>query len=319
MTMGGIFRVHTLDEAEYEDGPPTKEKMVEHAKLKEEQINFEGGAWVARGSGFLPADESPLPKLPAGIYDVHPTQMGLMFHTIKDSGDDLLEWPGSVVSEVVRDIESFWSRGDRFKEIGLAHKRGMLLYGPPGSGKTSVLRAVASWFVQKDGIVFMDSDVGTVIGGLQLLRKQEPNRPALVLFEDFDAMVARGGNSILSLLDGEHQIDKVVFLATTNYPEKLPPRITNRPSRFDVLLNVGMPNADGRLEFLRRRAPNIWDTHDINRWVADTEGFSMAHIKELVVAVHVLDLPYDSALERLKKMLAGKSIVPDPQHPGQFL
>ena len=275
------------------------------------------GVWMKRGDAFIHAEGSHT-TLPAGVYRVVSTESGLFFQIMEDAGDDLLDWEGSVVSKTMDDMQSFWSKGQQFKDMGVAHKRGMLLYGPPGSGKTSVLRAVSKEFVEAGGIVLFDQSVPEICAGLSLIRRKEPTRPILVLFEDFDKLVKNYEHTLLSLLDGELQIDRVVFLATTNYPEKLPPRIINRPSRFDVHIPVGMPDANGRRQFLLNRCPDKLGDN-IEKWVGDTEGFSMAHLKELLISVFALDVQYEDALRRLKDMLANKSIVPDPERPGHFL
>jgi hypothetical protein len=98
-----------------------------------------------------------------------------------------------------------------------------------------------------------------------------------------------------------HDIRKTVFLATSNYPEKLGSRITNRPSRFDKKIFIGMPSSEAREVFIRSKLINEND-EEIEKWIGDTEGFSIAHIKELFVANKILGDPYPQALDILRKM-----------------
>lgn len=318
--MGGTVMMVERDPFEDDAADAMDAKCEEHDGVRRgiREAVEERGVWVKRGNGYLAAEDAR-PDLPAGMYNVHPTETGMYFNPLADAGDDLLEWPGSVVSKVVADIRKFSERLPVFRKLGLTHKRGMLLFGPPGSGKTSVLRAVAREFIASGGIVLLDPDPNTVAAGLQVIRRTEAERPVLVLFEDFDTLIKRSTGTLLSLLDGEQQVDRVVFLATTNYPEKLEPRIVNRPSRFDVLIKVEMPDAEGRRTFLRLRAPELFEVEDLEKWVSETEGFSMAHLKELIISVQALDVAFETALKRLRDMLANKSIVPDPERPGQFL
>jgi hypothetical protein len=82
---------------------------------------------------------------------------------------------------------------------------------------------------------------------LQMLRAVEPERQVVGILEDVDALIERYGESeYLSLLDGEAQVDNVVYVATTNYPERLDARIVDRPSRFDTIRYIGMPSAGAR-------------------------------------------------------------------------
>jgi SpoVK/Ycf46/Vps4 family AAA+-type ATPase len=110
----------------------------------------------------------------------------------------------------------------------------------------------------------------------------------------------------LNILDGVDQVDKVVFLATTNYPEVLGARILNRPSRFDKRFKIGHPNAESRKLYFKHLIGGEEKTKglniDLKRWVTDTDGFSIAHLKELFVAVCILGDEYAKAIETLSSM-----------------
>ena len=98
---------------------------------------------------------------------------------------------------------------------------------------------------------------------------------------------------------------KVVFLATTNYPDKLVHRIINRPSRFDKRFRIGFPTAESRRVYFEHiiGKENIDDLNiDLDKWVKDTDKFSIAHLKELFVAVVILDDQYEDVIETLSAM-----------------
>jgi SpoVK/Ycf46/Vps4 family AAA+-type ATPase len=102
-----------------------------------------------------------------------------------------------------------------------------------------------------------------------------------------------------------NQIERAVFLATTNYPENLGARIINRPSRFDKRFFIGHPDLESRKLYLRHiigdakiAALNI----DVDKWVEDTDEFSIAHLKELFTAVVILGDEYEAAIETLRSM-----------------
>lgn len=125
-------------------------------------------------------------------------------------------------------------------------------------------------------------------------------------------MMRHAEHPILAMLDGEYQTDNVVYVATTNYPEQLGARIGNRPSRFDERIYVGMPSRLARATYLQKATASEPLTQaEINRWSDDTEGLSIAHLRELFVAVHCLEQEYDSVLDRLRHM----TIKPEPE-PG---
>jgi SpoVK/Ycf46/Vps4 family AAA+-type ATPase len=103
-----------------------------------------------------------------------------------------------------------------------------------------------------------------------------------------------------------NSIDKACFLATTNYPERLGARIINRPSRFDKRFKIGYPKEASRrmyLEFLIGGEEKVRSLGiDLDMWVRDTEGFSLAHLKELFTAVVILDDSYEDAIRTLRSM-----------------
>jgi len=137
---------------------------------------------------------------------------------------------------------------------------------------------------------------------MSIIRKIEPRRPLIVVMEDIDEIInSHGEHIILSLLDGENQTDNVVFLATTNYPERLGERILNRPSRFDERIMIDVPSESARRAYLSAVAE--LDAATLDHWVAETAGLSVAHLHELVVAVFCLDQDYDIVMKRLRAMM----------------
>jgi SpoVK/Ycf46/Vps4 family AAA+-type ATPase len=108
---------------------------------------------------------------------------------------------------------------------------------------------------------------------------------------------------ILNLLDGIKQIDNVVYIATTNHPEKLEDRITNRPSRFDRRYEVELPNEEVRKAYIQNKlSEEDLKGIDLNSWIKESEGFSLAHMRELVISVITMDNSFEDTIARLKGM-----------------
>jgi SpoVK/Ycf46/Vps4 family AAA+-type ATPase len=109
----------------------------------------------------------------------------------------------------------------------------------------------------------------------------------------------------LNILDGVNEVDRMIFLATTNYPERLGARIVNRPSRFDKRFRIGYPSPEARRLYLEHlfsvSSPEELGI-DLSRWVKETEDFTIAHLKELFVAVVILEDNYKQAIETLRSM-----------------
>ena len=114
---------------------------------------------------------------------------------------------------------------------------------------------------------------------------------------------------LLNILDGVKQIENVVYIATTNYPEKLQERITNRPSRFDRRYKVEMPSNEIRRSYIKNKLSDQDISNiDIDRWVKETDNMSLSHLKELIISVVVMGKDFDEALNSLKEMKKSPSI-----------
>lgn len=300
------------DFAETTDGGT--ENLTEKVKQKAGAYNM----WSKKGPCFTPS-EGAVECLEPGLYGVTPTVDQVMLVKKEVQTDDLMVWQDSPTSQVLADIEKFWTREQAFRRLGCLWKRGIMLHGPPGSGKTSILNLVTKTIVDRGGVGLMCQHPGLCALGLDMLRGIEKERPVVVLLEDLDAIAQHYESNLLALLDGELQVDNVVFLATTNYPQKLDPRIVNRPSRFDLILEVGMPAARIRRQYFEERMAELFqDPAKVKKWVDATDGFSIAHLKELVIAVEVFDLPFDRAVQRMRDMISGKVLERSGSARGQY-
>ncbi len=261
--------------------------------------------WAVSGRDYYPA-ESAIDTLRPGQYVVKDSNISGVYFSARDINlDDLLVLPDSNSKKVLSHIEDFWENENVFREYGFLWKRGIMLWGPPGSGKTSTVQQLSKQIVDMGGItVYCVNPMLTAVG-LDLFRRIEPNRPLVVIFEDIDAIVQEYGEShLLAMLDGELQVDNVVFVATTNYPGRLDKRFINRPSRFDEIIKIGMPSAAAREYYLLAKNPRLQNSEfEIEQWVEETNGFSVAHLKELIISVECFDKPFDEAIDRLKTMM----------------
>lgn len=277
--------------------------------------------WAIYSGGkiFRPCERA-VNTIPSGQYTIekHP-DLGVIFSKNNVNLDELLILPDSASEEVIKSITYFWSREEHFRRLKFLWKRGILLWGPPGSGKTSTLQVVSKQIIDNGGISVYVTNPQLAAKGLELLRRVEPKRPIVVMLEDVDAIVDTYGEAdLLALLDGEQQIDNVVYIATTNYPELLDKRLVNRPSRFDIVIKIGMPSSEARQTYLKLKNPRLAkNTLELNKWVELTKDLSIAHIKELIVSVEVFGSSVDTAAKRLR-IMNGIKLDSSSKEDGQF-
>jgi len=270
-----------------------------HSRISHKLVQWS----TSDGTIFIPT-ATTVNKLTPGCYDLRCNpDIGVYFEKVEINTDNILIFPDAVTEKVVNEIKSFWEKENHFKDFGLTYKRGIILWGSQGTGKSTTLQLISKDVIERGGVIFKFGNPDTFSTALRKFRTIQPDTAIVVLMEDLDAILAMyNESSVINILDGVEKLHKIVFLATTNYPSRLGGRIFNRPSRFDKRFKVGNLNAASRkiyLEFLiGDRQLNI----DIDRWVKDTEDFSIAHLKELFVAVVILEDPYEEAIKTLKSM-----------------
>lgn len=243
--------------------------------------------------------------LPSGLYRASISDR-IGPHLVKQiiSTDDLIELDDSESLKVIEEIERFWELKEQFTSRGLLHKRGILMSGDPGSGKTSTIQLLISKVIARNGIaIYPDGSPRVTAEVLQMVRRIERTKPICLILEDFEVLVQRGSNESewLSILDGESQVDNIVFLASTNYISRLDKRFIDRPSRFDNIRFVTMPSRAMRKQYIVKLEPTISEDQ-LEEWLDHSDGMSIAHIKELIVSVNVFGYPLDHTLERLNAM-----------------
>lgn len=214
--------------------------------------------------------------------------------TLADVGD-MVETKQALTEAVLWPLQ----HPDTFARLGVDPPRGVLLFGPPGCGKTFVVRALAasgqlSVHTVK-GAELMDKWVGSSEKAVRdLFARARESAPSLIFLDEVDALAPRRGQStdsgvadrvvasLLTELDGVEPLQDVVVLGATNRPDLIDPALL-RPGRLERLVFVPPPDAAGRGDILRTSGRDVpLDDIDLDELAADLEGYSAADCSALL-------------------------------------
>lgn len=252
--------------------------------------------------------------IPPGVYTPHYDMMKGLFW-FQDAGvlsDEILNIPSREYAQVVQEMNSFLTAEKRemFKKYGYVYKRSALLYGNPGTGKTCIVQRLVRDVVKNNGIVIYVDDPRVLQHAYEVLKDVSPNVFTMVVFEEFDRMASRYEATLLSLLDGEIQKDNVIYLATTNYIDKIPARL-RRPGRFSSVIEVKYPTKQAREYYFTAKLKNAELAKTLS---VATNGLSIDELKEVIQAHVILDQDLDKVLARIKNNRDFSEIPEEDDH-----
>ena len=279
------------------------------------------------------------------VISLSPGQMGMgpqsliAFHSLTPPRREDVVLPRGVLERVERHTITFADHAAELLAAGRSLKRGLLLYGAPGTGKTLTVMYLSGRMPERTVILTTGRGMGMVESVAQMARQLAPS---MVVLEDVDLIAEQRGQpfmptgpllfELLNEMDGLRDDCDVIFVLTTNRPDILEPALAARPGRIDLAVELPLPDADGRRRLLELYARDLdaagvgWET-----FVDRTEGVSPAYIKELLrkAALHameegvpgtVADRHLEAAMAelaeggRLAERLLG--FRPEPEPPG---
>ena len=139
---------------------------------------------------FFPRSKSKIiPKLTPGIYGIANSIEGPYFYKNDTNLGDLIRFDDENSELVLKEITSFWSKKELFENHEFPFRRGILLYGPPAVGKTSLLKLIVKEVIELGGIAINFQEINLFKSGMSLLRNIEKDTPIVVLMEDLDSIL----------------------------------------------------------------------------------------------------------------------------------
>lgn len=205
---------------------------------------------------------------------------------------------GNEISKIREMIELPLRHPELFKRLGVEAPKGVLLHGPPGTGKTMLAKAVAgetsSNFISIGGPEIVSKFYGESEGKLrEIFKEAEENAPSIIFIDEIDSIAPKRDEvsgeeerrivaQLLSLMDGLNSRGKVVVIGATNRPNSIDEAL-RRPGRFDREIEIGIPDRNGRYEILQihTRGMPLTEDVDLQRLADRTHGYAGADLSAL--------------------------------------
>lgn len=300
---------------EFNECPKEEVKeVVTESPYKNDEYSSKNCQWVVNDNNFFTIGKT-VQELPAGYYTYayNHTINKIMFTKTKVITDDILILPDPTLSNILIDFQKFWAKREQYQKYEFIYKRAYLMFGPAGCGKTSLISLLARELIKTKGIVLNINTYDQIElydRAIKDIRDIEKEKPIIVIIEDIDGYTESSYVSrLLNILDGAYQTDNVIVIATTNYPERLEERFSSRPSRFDVRVLIDVPSPEVREFYIKSKLkPEDLKSINVDEWIKNTEGFTLDHLKELILLTFVLDNPFENSLDQIKEMVRNTKI-----------
>lgn len=269
--------------------------------------------WTVEGNIIRPSTSLKiLKKFSPGVYKVDISrEIGYYCSKVDVNSDGLYQFDSDIITNTLSEINKFWDKSEEYKNNKVVHKRGILLYGAPGCGKTSLISLLCNEVIKRNGVIFTVTGVNNLTIYSNFLkhnfREIEPDTPVITIIEDLDKYIE--SDEILDFLDGKSQIEHHLVIATSNNTRNIPETLT-RPSRIDLKIEVQNPTFEVRKNYFKLKGI---EESLLDSFSEQTDGFSFADIKEVYLATTLLDYSLEDAIKKLttktsKKDYSSKSL-----------
>lgn len=279
--------------------------------FEEEEVYFIDKAtmWLVDDNSFYPSTNLKIKaKLDPGVYQISfDRNRGTFCKKIDINSDALYIFSDSSMNSLLSEIANFWDKDKLYKEHNLVHKRGVLLEGPPGNGKTSLISLLSKQIMDKGGLVFIIDDAQKLPLYIDFItidfRSIQPDTPVITVLEDLDKF--SDSPYVLDFFDGKSSLNNHVIISTTNNTGMIPDALL-RPSRIDLRVILDNPSEHTIREYFTFK--NVPE-EDLDKLVETSKGLSLADLKELYITIYVLGYTREQSIEKIRKSPQKKNYV----------
>ena len=252
-------------------------------------IEFEDGKIATHTSKTKSVSE----KFKPGFFEAFYTPEGKLQISSKELIEIHNPYDSKENSLILKTVESFFCDGikEKVEKMGFIHKLGILMHGKQGTGKTSIMNSISKYMIEnRDSIVIFCNNFSTLNGGIGLAKeiRNIQDNPIIFIADEFDIYVHELESDLKNLLDGKDSIPNSLFLASTNYIEKIPNTLKERPSRFKISIEIkGINNKKIMFDILKGMSNKLDDPLFLDDEIIDVfkevDDITIDEIKQLAL------------------------------------
>lgn len=206
----------------------------------------------------------------------------------------------NLFQNIEKEMNEFIAKRDFYEKHKLDYKRGILLYGLPGNGKTCFIKYFLHNKKAISIIIDARSDYDLMFVEKFIRNENFKNRLKIIVMEDIDGIASNNRSVFLNMLDGIVPVYKTIFIATTNFPKNLDVGLLNRPSRFDSFYQIDNPIEKSREKLLKSFFPKL-DGKTLAQAVKNSKDFRASHFKEIFIISSFYNCDVLKAINILKE------------------